>query len=203
MKLTLGNFKSTFPWNLTLGMLSLFSIYLIISKVSLDSLISLLIIHLFVCKTAWPKPISGGSFSNKLHLVCFPRSFLKSTSEPASCLEFLYCFLVRLHRWQTRTTFRRTPSREGKMTRLFACLNNRNTREGHSFRFIIIKIAEGFIQLKYMRRNNDGNISALSLFLECMIIVVLIKRLWRGVEDSYREFFAIFAFLCSLEVNSA
>lgn len=47
------------------------------------------------------KQISGGSFSNKLHLVCFPRSFLKSTSELASCLEFLYCFLVRLHRWQT------------------------------------------------------------------------------------------------------
>jgi len=134
MKLTLGNFKSTFPWNLTLGMLSLFSLYLIISKVSLDSLISLLIIHLFVCKTAWPKPISGGSFSNKLHLVCFPRSFLKSTSEPASCLEFLYCFLVRLHRWQTgnENDFPENPfSRRENDS--FICLPQQSQHSGRTF----------------------------------------------------------------------
>jgi len=112
--LTPGNFNSIFTSTLDDNNLETESPYFDVNRLSIR-------------KTARLKPISGGSFSNKLHLVCFLRSFLKSTSEPVSCLEFLYCFLVRLHRWQTgnENDFLRNLPLFGGVG-LFARLNNRH-----------------------------------------------------------------------------
>lgn len=150
--------------------------------------------------------ISGDSFSNKLHLVCFPRSFLKSTSELASCLEFLYCFLVRLHRWQTgnQNDSPGTRARPPPVV-LFACLDGRgqgNTRLGGGlFLFYRPKILSPGQRRRCARRRRSGR-NALSLFSEC-VESRFNKEPTPADEDSYRGFFAIFAFPCGLGVNSA
>lgn len=90
---------------------------------------------------------SKRQFSNKLHLVRFPWSFLISTSELASCLEFLYCFprcgstggnreearfarelyrcvnVYRFHQFRSRTGFAKTKTEETFDTKRFSPSN--------------------------------------------------------------------------------
>ena len=104
----------------------------------------------------------------------------------------------------TRTTFWEVHRAKGVGSFIYLSLNKRNalTRSGR------ISISRFFVdQCSVDPRmskidGDDARIYRRYLCFWNAIRAVLIKSR-RGVDDSYREFFAIFAFLCSLEVNSA
>lgn len=124
MKLTLGNINSIY--------LDTFVISLIIFYLQIV-LASMLIIHPSPYKTVKRlKPISDDSFSNKLHLVCFPQEFPKINK----WIRFLSGISILLPRstpqvanWQRERLSGKPSARRG-LPRLLACPNKRNTRAG-------------------------------------------------------------------------
>jgi len=174
---------------------------------SSDSLTSMLIEAPSLCKTLRLKPISGDSFSNKLHLVCFPQEFPKINK----WIRFLPGISILLSRstpqvanWQRERLSAKPFGRRG-LIHLFVCFNKRNTRAERISvpRLLNCPMPElRPANIENRRRCENARIYWCYLCFWNAIRAVLIKS-WRGVDDSYREFFAIFAFLCSLEVNSA
>jgi len=173
----------------------------------LQILLLLMLIASSLCKTLRLKPISGDSFSNKLHLVCFPQEFPKINK----WIRFLPGISILLSRstpqvanWQRERLSAKPFGRRG-LTHLFVCFNKRYTRAERISvpRFFLIGQCQNFANVgENRRRCENARIYRRYLCFWNAIRAVLIKSR-RGADDSYREFFAIFAFLCSLEVNSA
>lgn len=168
MNIALGNINSIY--------LDAFVISLIIFYLQMI-LGSMLISNLSPCKTVKRfKPISGDSFSNKLHLVCFPQEFPKINK----WIRFLSGISILLPRstpqvanWQRERLSGKPSARRG-LPRLLACLNKRNTRAGRiliprfHLNWLMPDLRPTNTENRYRRDAMTGaNISALSLFLEC------------------------------------
>lgn len=131
-----------------------------------------------------------------MHLVCFPGSYLKSTSEFASCLEFLYCFLVRLHRWVYSSNEKDFPESDVSES-IFndnLCISKiRMCIDDACFIVLLIPMPKIYTQHDAMF---EKNIWGLSLFLECAKSRFNKEPDAKAMRElSYREFFTISAFL--------